>query len=112
MSGRKQELANWDPGEYQAFAAKKVIWQHAQYGDVVATLTANLSRDQLKIAFFEEIHQDRRKWLGEMGEFLDVRYRYSRRPASVQSQSVGELSHAGVLPGPLREQDIETIDQT
>ena len=60
--------------EYREFALQEFIWKNGKYGDIVTTLKANLTEEQLKISFFEDIHRDQRKWLRELEDFLGVRH--------------------------------------
>jgi Sulfotransferase domain len=81
---RFDEIAGWKPDDFERFARRDHMWKNTEYGRIVAQLKRNLSEDELKLAFFEDIHAAPRDWLRELEAFLDV------RPGEYPEQRLGQ----------------------
>lgn len=73
FTGKADALANFSPAEFEAAARAPYMWRNSEYGQVVSRLKRHFKEDELKLAFFEDIHADPIKWLRDLETFLDVR---------------------------------------
>jgi hypothetical protein len=74
VTGRFHELAGWSEADYRNFAMQPHIWSNGEYASAVQRLRDNLSEDQLKVLFFEDMHRDKRASLRAIEDFLDLGY--------------------------------------
>jgi hypothetical protein len=72
VTGQSEKLDTWSDDELTAFARSEFIWQNGEYGKRVDCLRRNLKPHELKIAFFEDIHEEPVAWLRELCQFLNI----------------------------------------
>ena len=73
LTGEYEQMLEWDDSEMEKLVRKAFIWNNAEYSRVVKTLIENLEPDQLKIMFFEDIHENPLKSLRDLEAFLQIR---------------------------------------
>ena len=73
--GRFDDLKCWGAEEISAFAKKDYIWMNTRFSKCVESLKKNLSRSELRIYFYEDIHEECSSWLGELENFLEIPHR-------------------------------------
>lgn len=72
FTGKLSVLKDWSARDYQDFARQPFLWRNGEYTQAVMRLQDHLTPAQLKISFYEDIHEDNLAWLRELEEFLDV----------------------------------------
>lgn len=72
VTGRSEDLDRWGPDEFRRFARKPFIWDNAEYGRALRRMREGLPEDVLMPVFYEDIHSDRRAFLGRVEGFLGL----------------------------------------
>jgi hypothetical protein len=72
-TGQAEELPNYSPERFETTARAPYMWRNSEYGHIVARLKRHFGEDELKLAFFEDIHANPIRWLRELETFLGVR---------------------------------------
>ncbi|MEH6721815.1 MAG: sulfotransferase [Aurantimonas endophytica] len=70
--GKADDVNHWTPEIATRFMRRPFMWKHAEYGQTVRRLSGSLREDQLRITFFENLHEDQRGWLRSTEDFLEV----------------------------------------
>lgn len=92
ITGQTANLDRWGPDEFRRFGSRSFIWENAEYGRAVRAMRAALEPEMLKIAFFEHIHADPRKFLQSIEDFLAVR-RFDFPQALIDRRVNESVSH-------------------
>lgn len=88
VTGRFDELQSWKEDDYLRFAAQPFIWPNGQFASTVQRLRENLTPDQLKIGYLEDVQKDIPAWLAQLEDFLELRH--FQFPAEVVNRRVNE----------------------
>jgi len=88
LSGDLGKLQTWSPEELRSFSRQPHIWDNAEYGRVLRSMSAGLAPEMLKVILYEDLHADHRKVLAEIEDFLDIaRFDY---PEALLSRRINE----------------------
>ncbi len=74
FSGNSKALDRLTDIECLELAKRPYIWRSCEYSKAVSTLRNALAQDELRIAFYEDIHAEPEKWLFELECFLNVKH--------------------------------------
>lgn len=88
--GKEHEIATWSPNDLSVFLRKPFMWKNAEYGNIVESLSSSLDKDSLGVYFFESIHQDQKKWVYDLEDFLGIAH--FEYPKEVFAQRVNSSS--------------------
>lgn len=69
---KHNEISKWSKSDYINFCNKGYIWKNSVYSEVVEKLKKYLNNEQYKIYFYEEIIKDRKKFLKNIENFLEI----------------------------------------
>lgn len=75
FDGGLDMLQVWGPEEMRKYVSKPDVWDHSEFGKALRRMKAGLSSGNLKVIFFENLHADRPRALGEIEDFLGIRRR-------------------------------------
>ena len=68
-----QKLSNWSKSEYRKFCKKPFIWRNVFYADIIKRLITTLHEKQYRIYFYEEIINNKKKFIENIEEFLGIK---------------------------------------
>lgn len=72
FSGEVDKLNTWKAQDYERFLRQDHVWDNAEYGQILRNLKTGLSKDALKIMFYENMHADQRGSLAGIENFLGI----------------------------------------
>lgn len=72
LTGHLNKLETWSPDEFEEFIRRPHIWRNAEYGLVLRNLRQGLSKETVKVLFYEELHADQRGTLRQIETFLGI----------------------------------------
>lgn len=70
--GQSQALDTWEPEQFDHFVRKPFMWQNAEYGQALQRMKSGISKENLKVLFYENLHADQRGHLQEIEDFLGI----------------------------------------
>jgi hypothetical protein len=83
-------LTTWERKDFEQFARQSFIWDNAEYGQALDRMMGGLKGDQLKVIFFEDMHDAPGETLAEIERWLEIpAHKYSDQ---VLNQRVNESS--------------------
>lgn len=110
--GEFDNLKNWNKHDVHAFATKKHMWINTEYSKSVKSLRHNLSYDEHRIYFFEDIHLDQEKWLKELEGFLEIgSFEYDEQLLNSKINVSAKLQMPHFFPDLFREVFEKEIDE-
>ena len=72
VTKKLDEMQQWEPGDYYAFAKQHFMFKNAEYGRALRSMKTGLSPENLKVLFYEDLHADQRGHLKQLETFLDI----------------------------------------
>ncbi len=73
ITGQSQALDTWKPEQFFNFVKKPFMWPNAEYGQALQRLETGISKENLMVLFYEELHADQRGKLSEIENFLGIK---------------------------------------
>ena len=74
FSGNPSQINSWTPTTVKAFLQQPFLWKHGEYGASVRRLRESLDPSELRLYFFEHLHLDKRGWITDVEDFLEIRH--------------------------------------
>ncbi len=110
--GEFDKLPTWNKKQLWNFATSQHMWINTEYTRCVKSLKRNLAEDEVRVFFFEDIHADHDKWLGELEEFLGIKpFAYDQHLLNKKINVSGNLPMPGYFHEMFKDEFEREIDE-